>query len=149
MLETAAIPMLLKAVDFLFGEGSKILQERRERRMAQDKMEENKENAMPVVDESNVIQSKDVILAEPVLESKWLDSKAKIDHLLKLLEIHTKNYYLAKEKYAKWGSELVPSIIIHNLDESENEIAKVSKELQDLLSNIYAKKVIVPEVEEI
>jgi len=35
MLETVTIPILLKAVEFLFGEGSKILQERRERRRKQ------------------------------------------------------------------------------------------------------------------
>ena len=35
MIETVTIPLLLKAVDFLFEEGSKILEERRERRKAQ------------------------------------------------------------------------------------------------------------------
>jgi hypothetical protein len=149
MLETAAIPMLLKAVDFLFGEGSKILQERRERRLTKEKIKQNEKEIPPTVNESKVIHSKDVILAEPILESNWLDSKAKVEHLLRLLEIHTKNYYLAQEKYAKWGSELAPAIIVHSRDESENEIAKISKELQDLLSEVYAKKIAVPEVEEI
>jgi hypothetical protein len=35
MIEAVGIPILLKAVDFLFEEGRKILQERRERRKAE------------------------------------------------------------------------------------------------------------------
>ncbi len=42
MLETVSIPILLKAVEFLFDEGKKILEERRERRKAQNTASEEK-----------------------------------------------------------------------------------------------------------
>jgi hypothetical protein len=77
-----------------------------------------------------------------------LDSEANIKHLLSLLEIHTKSYHLAKEQYAKWGSTLVPPIIVHNLTETENEIAATTKELQAALSRVYGKKVAASEVEQ-
>src|SRR6266849_4491221 len=40
--------------------------------------------------------------------------------------------YLAKEEHAKWGSALVPPIIIHNLLEAEDGVAKTTHELQSI-----------------
>jgi hypothetical protein len=150
MLETVTIPILVKAIDFLFGEGSKILQERRERRLAQDNKpkDEKETNTVTLSTKEKVIQSKDVVLSEPVLEHEWLNSKARVEHLLKLLEIHTRNYYLHKEQYAMWGRGLAPAIVVHNLDESENEIAKTTKELQEILKKVYGKKIVADEVEQ-
>lgn len=151
MIEIVAIPILLKAVDFLFGEGSKILEERRERRQAQLEPQKEKENALSTVQPSEspkeVIQSKETALKQPIPETAWLDSEARIRHLMSLLEVHTKNYYLAKEQYAKWGGTLVPPIILHNLSEAEDQIAATTKELQAALSKVYGKRVTAPDVD--
>lgn len=155
MLETIAIPVLLKAVDFIFGEGSKILEERRERRNApqQETVKEQPVTTIPppqsIELSSDIIRSKAVALSQPIAEAAWLDSEANIKHLLVLLEIHTKNYHLAKEQYAKWGSALVPPIIIHNLTEAENEIAATTRKLQTTLSKVYNKNVAAFEVEQV
>ena len=153
MLETIAIPILLKAVEFLFGEGSKILEERRARRKAdqetkKEKPQDTASSSASTTKPADVIQSKEAALSQPVAETAWSDSEANIKHLLSLLEIYTKNYYLAREQYAKWGSALVPPIIVSNLAEAENEIAKTTKELQATLSKVYEKKVAAPEVEQ-
>lgn len=150
MLETIAIPILLKAVEFLFGEGSKILEERRERRKTEQASEKEKsETPAPSTDTAkaaDTIRSKEVALSQPIAEAAWAESEAKVKHLLSLLEIHTKNYYLAKEEYAKWGSALVPPIIVHNLTEAEDGIVATTKELQAALSKAYGKQVVAPEV---
>lgn len=150
MLETIAIPILLKAVEFLFGEGSKILEERRERRKTQQVNEKGKsETPAPPTDTpkgTDAIRSKEAALSHPVAETAWAESEAKVRHLLSLLEIYTKNYYLAKEEYAKWGSALVPPIIVHNLTEAEDGIATTTRELQAILSKAYGKQVVAPEV---
>jgi len=154
MLETVAIPVLLKAVDFIFGEGSKILEERRERHkeQQQEPVKEQNVTTPPPPQEielpSDIIRSKAAALSQPIAESAWLESEANIQHLLVLLEIHTKNYHLAKEQYAKWGSTLVPPIIIHNLTEAENEIAATTRKLQTILSKVYNKNVAAFEVEQ-
>lgn len=153
MLETIAIPILLKAVEFLFGEGSKILEERRERRKAEQEAKKEKpgdtaSSSASATKPADMIQSKEAALSQPVAETAWSNSEASIKHLLSLLEIHTKNYYLAREQHAKWGSALVPPIIVSNLTEAENEIAKTTKELQAALSKVYGKKVAAPEVEQ-
>ncbi len=150
MLETIAVPLLLKAVEFLFGEGSKILEERRERRKAQPTKDKEKlETPTLLTDTTNTadaIQSREAALSQPIMATKWVKSEAKVKHLLSLLEIYTKNYYLSKEEYAKWGSALVPPIIVHNLTEAEDGMAITMKELQAVLSEAYGKQVAIPEV---
>ena len=147
MIETIAIPILMKAVDFLFDEGHKIFQERRERRKkeleedepvkAQDKSVDSRDSGST----ESVIQSKDAALNISIDEANWNNSEGKVKHLMDLLEIYTKNYYLAKEQHAKWGSALAPPIVVHNLEEAENQVADTTKELQEVLSEVYAKPV--------
>jgi hypothetical protein len=149
MLETVAIPILLKAVEFLFGEGSKILEECRERRKTQqeiDKGKAEKDSVPTTLDKSKsagIIQSKEAALSQPVFENVWSASEARVKHLLSMLEIYTKNYYLAKEKHAKWGTALVPPIVTHELTEAANGVVETVKELRDILSTVYNKPVVV------
>ena len=174
MLEVVAIPILMKAVDFIFGEGSKILAERRERRKSEReaKKPETDTAAAQISDTQassvaqqevekpgvesvttqpatgmeipNVIQSKEDALSMPIDETVWRDSEAEVKHLMSLLEIHTRNYYHAQEQYAKWGSALVPPIVVNTLTEEENAVADTMKELQAALSKVYAKRIVVP-----
>ena len=152
MLDPTTVPILVKVLDFLFGEGSKVLQERRGRRKAAQEGEKPK-GSEPLLasklDSTEIIQSKDVALSQRVASSAWVTSEAKVNHLLSLLDTYTRNYYLAKEQYAKYGSALVPQIVVHNLIEAENGIATTMNELQDVLGTVYGKKVFVREVEEV
>ena len=148
MLETVSIPILLKAVEFLFDEGKKILEERRERRKAQSTVTDEKPETLPSknlpseeTSKTEIIKSKEAAVALPVSSSAWVDSEEKIKHLMALLEIYSKNYYLAKEEYAKWGSALVPPIIVHNLSEAEDGVAKTTSELQSILNKVYGKRI--------
>ena len=169
MIEVVAIPILMKTVDFLFEGSNKILQERRERRKAErDAKKSSGEGsatqpageardtsvaqsveitAAQVTDEveaPSIIQSKETAISTPVDEVAWKDSEAEVKRLLSLLEVYTKNYHLAKEQYAKFGSALVPSIIVHNLTEAEDGIATTTEKLQTVLSKVYGKAVVVP-----
>ena len=169
MIEVVAIPILIKAVDFLFEEGSKILQERRERRKDdQDAKKSDRESsviqpASKVQDTSiaqsvestaaqatdgvktpGIIKSKETAMSTPVDEVAWKNSKTEVEHSISLLEVYTKNYHLAKEQYAKFGSALVPPIIVHNLTEAEDGIATTTENLQTVLSKVYGKEIVVP-----
>ena len=55
---------------------------------------------------------------------------------------------LLREQYAKWGSALVPPIIVNNLEEAENAIADTMSKLQATLNAVYGKTIIIPELEE-
>lgn len=148
MLETISIPILLKAVDFLFDEGRKILEERRERRKVQQESGAiGTAGNSPILNEpelkkgDDVIQTKETALATPVIKDLWKESEGDVAHLLKLLEIHTRNYRHAKEQYAKWGSALVPSIIANTLFEEEEAITTTIQKLQAVLSYVYGKQI--------
>lgn len=145
MIEVFSIPVLLKATNFLFDEASKILQERRERRQAEQGATKSVTDvSSSQVNETNddAIKTIDVALKQKIDKNVWLNSEAEIEHLLSLLEVHTRNYYLAKEQYAKWGSALVPPIIVNNLAEAEDEVAETTSKLQATLSKVYGKQVV-------
>jgi hypothetical protein len=153
MIEAIQIPILLKAIDFLFDEGRKIMEERRERRKAQEAppISGDPEPAMasaPVEQKAvkgeevqNEETDKQELLTSNVDELTWRDNEQEVQHLVRLLETYSRNYHLAKEQYAKWGSALVPPIILHNLTEAEDAMAETVKRLEGALSKVYKKDI--------
>ena len=151
MLDPIHIPILLKAIDFIFDEGRKILEERRERR----KMgEANPGNTTPEpslqpeqasepesADPQETNQIKQDLLTSKIDEIRWKDHELEVQHLVRLLETHSRNYHLASEQFAKWGSALVPPIIVHNMTEAENSMVETLKKLEDVLSKVYEKDI--------
>src|SRR6185503_6546678 len=129
MIDPIQVPILLKAIDFVFDEGRKILEERRERR----KMNESVQNSeakepiqeipaaapQPEPEPEKEVEIKQDLLSSKIDEILWQSYELDVKHLVKLLETYSGNYRLAKEQYAKWGSELVPSIIVHRLTDAE------------------------------
>ena len=143
MIDPTQLPILLKAIDFVFDEGRKILDERRERRKAGEStpISENQEPAQemtPVqVQEKNEI--KQDLITSKIDEILWQNHELEVQHLVKLLETYSRNYHLAREQYAKWGSALVPPIIVHNMTEAENSMIDTIKRLETVLSKVYKK----------
>jgi len=147
MLDPTALPVLLKALDFLFGEGSKIMQERRERRKAQEKPLKPTEVVTTATSsqdrKDSSIRSRDEALKLKITQVAWASSEEQISHLLSLKEIYTRNYHLAKEQYALFGNALVPQVIIHNLNEAENGIESTMNELKVIVEKLYNKELFV------
>ena len=156
MIDPIQLPILLKAIDFVFEEGHKILEERRERRKDQDKQEntlpaqvqppaqteiEQPAQAVAVVQPPVEEPTKEQLLAAKVDEIRWQNHEMEVQHLVRLLETYSRNYQLAKEQYAKWGSALVPAIIVNNLSEAENSVFETIKQLEVVLSKVYEKDI--------
>ena len=145
MIDPTQLPLLLKAIDFVFEEGHKILEERRERRKMDnvstkdENPEPAKELVVPEPEEEEEIRQ-DMLTAK-VDELLWQNNQSEIQHLVTLLETYSRNYHLAKEQYAKWGSALVPPIIMHNMTEAENSMIETVKKLEGVLSKVYAKDI--------
>ena len=145
MIDPVQLPILMKAIDFVFEEGRKILEERRERRKSNDTaskstdQESVKEPALPEPEKTTEI--KQDLLTSKVDELLWQSHEAEVQHLVKLLETHSRNYHLASEQYAKWGSALVPPIIMHNMTDAENSMAETIKKLEIVLSKVYKKDI--------
>lgn len=143
MIDAVQIPILLKAIDFVFDEGRRILEERRERRKA----EASQQQASPPPPDTQVIPAEQAetlkkdLAAAKIDEILWQNHEAEIRHLVALLETYSRNYHLSKEQYAKWGSALVPPIIMHNLTEAENAVLDTLKQLEAALSKVYKKDI--------
>jgi hypothetical protein len=157
MVEAFAVPVLTAAVNFLFGEAREILKERRERRQTDDQEPQEEASTSGISTEeqaetssdhvtSGTISSKDAALNQQIREAAWANHEAEIRHLLRLLEIQSRNYRLAKEQYSLWGSALVPPIVMHNLKEAEDSVANSTSKLQVALKAVYGKPVIIPEL---
>lgn len=150
MIDPTQLPILLKAIDFVFDEGRKILDERRERRKATEQAPVQ-ENPAPVKEPAPAEIQQQSELKQDLLGSKidellWKDHEMEVNHLVKLLETYSRNYHLASEQYAKWGSALVPPIIVHNMTEAENSVLETTKQLEAVLSKVYKRELaITPE----
>jgi hypothetical protein len=145
MIDVAQLPILLKAVDFVFEEGRKILEERRERRKANATSPDGK-GEEPAEETASAETQKQAEVKQDLLSSKideilWKDHEAEVKHLVRLLETYSHNYHLTKEQYAKWGSALVPPIILHNMTEAENAMLETIKKLESVLSKVYKKEI--------
>lgn len=144
MIDPTSLPILLKAVDFIFDEGRKILDERRERRKAQDPAAEptaaKPENEVSQEPAKVLAETKQELLSSKIDEMQWKNHEAEVGHLVRLLDTYSGNYRLAKEQYSKWGSALVPPIIVHNLTEAENAVIDTTAKLETLLARIYKKE---------
>ena len=145
MIDPTQLPILLKAVDFVFEEGRKILEERRERRKM-DGASQNNETQEPAkeitpgeLEKEN--ETKQDLLASKIDEILWQNHELEVKHLVRLLETYSHNYHLAKEQYAKWGSALVPPIILHNMTDAENSMIETIKQLEIALSKVYKKDI--------
>jgi len=143
MIETIQIPILLKAIDFVFDEGRKILEERRERRKKDAQNSGTPEPAaeIPPAETQERGEIKQDLLASKIDEILWMNHEQEVQHLVRLLETYSRNYHLASEQYARWGSALVPPIIVHNMTEAENSMVETIKKLQDVLSKVYKKDI--------
>jgi hypothetical protein len=145
MIDPIQIPLLLKAIDFVFDEGRKILDERRERRKM-DAMAQTTETPEPAPEVSPAEAQKQNEAKQDLLNSKvdeilWQSHEQEVQHLVRLLETYSRNYHIASEQYAKWGSALVPPIVVHNLTEAENSVAETLKKLEAVLSKVYKKDI--------
>ena len=145
MIDPTQLPILLKAVDFVFEEGRKILEERRERRK-RDGASQNIENQEPAKEITPAEVEKEAEIKQDLLTSKideilWQNHELEVKHLVRLLETYSHNYHLAREQYAKWGSALVPPIILHNMTDAENSMIETIKQLEIVLSKVYKKDI--------
>jgi hypothetical protein len=135
----------MKAIDFVFEEGRKILAERRERRKAVIPAPENRE-LQPVKETAQPDPGKEAGIRQELLSTKideilWKHHEQDVQHLVNLLETHSRNYQIASEQYAKWGSALVPPIVVHTLTEAENSMIETLHQLEAVLSKVYKKDI--------
>jgi len=75
-------------------------------------------------------------------EILWQNHEEEVQHLVRLLETHSRNLHIAREQFAKWGSALVPPIVVHNMNEAENAMLDTIRKLELVLSKVYQKDIL-------
>jgi hypothetical protein len=127
MLEAILVPVVKKAVDFLFDEGRDVVKAylRRHNQPAEAR-DEFADNSEPV---AILAPSKDEALRKQVDEAIVERYRSDLEHLLRLQEIQTRNYHLAMEQEAQWSKELVPSIIINRIISAEKDLADTTRRM--------------------
>ena len=145
MIDPLQVPILLKAIDFVFDEGRKILEERRERRKTNDDSQKS-DNHEAVKEITPIEPEKEKEIKQGLLSSKideilWQSHEREVESLVKQLGKHTQSYYILKEQYATWGSALVPPVIVLQMNEKENLMIETIKRLEDILSKVYKKDI--------
>ena len=145
MIDPMQLPILMKAIDFVFEEGRKILEERRERRKMNDAVQKSEPQESPKeitpLKPEQAQEVKQDLLKSKIDELLWRNNEEEVQHLVRLLETYSRNYYLAKEQYAKWGDALVPPIILHNMTDAENHMVETLGRLETVLSKVYKKEI--------
>jgi len=145
MIDPTQLPILLKAIDFVFDEGRRILEERRERRKLNDNSPKNEDQEpakeITAPEPEKEIEIKQDLLASKIDEILWQNHELEVQHLVRLLETYSRNYQLAREQYATWGSALVPPVIVLQMNEKENSMIETIKRLEDILSKVYKKDI--------
>src|SRR5258706_15121455 len=123
MIDPVQLPILMKAIDFVFEEGRKILEERRERRKLNDTasksedQEPEKEPTLPEPEEAKEI--KQDLLTSKIDETLWQNHEEEVKHLVRLLETYSRNYHLDSEQYDKYRRAMEPQFIVHNNTDAE------------------------------
>ena len=123
------------------------MEERRERRKTDgasqnsETQEPAKEIPPPELEIEKANEIKQDLLASKIDEILWQNHELEVKHLVRLLETYSHNYQLAREQYAKWGSALVPPIILHNMTDAENSMIETIKQLEIVLSKVYKKDI--------
>src|SRR5574339_916068 len=100
MIDPTQLPILLKAIDFIFDEGRKILEERRERRRREEnstspQASEPAEEVTAIDAQEQAVLKQD-LLAARIDEIRWRNHEAEVQHLVRLLETYSRNYQLAR-----------------------------------------------------
>jgi hypothetical protein len=154
MIETLAVPLVVKAIEFLFDESKKVLEERRTRREAELNASINsgkQEVEKPVVDVPSktqapveAIHTKESALDARIDEIRLKALEKDIAHLLELSEIYKDNLYQARGKFARFGRDYAPPHLLYEIKEAEDGFVESSKKLNILLSQLYGKEIIVP-----
>jgi hypothetical protein len=116
------VPIITAALEFLYDVGRRLVDEIATRKN-QDNVSHEK-TPDPISSELERY-NKAELMATKVNVEELEEHKEKLDHLLRLRDIYTKNYYNAKEKTAMWGPGLVPPIVLHELDDAESNLLKL------------------------
>lgn len=132
-----AMSIIAKAVDFLFNEASKILQQSRSIDKDPAKKGKNPKSDIPTVEKNSILNS-----ITPDFNAKELK------HCLNLIDKYTKNVHAFENQIAIYGGkELAPPDLVRKLEISQETLKENIYKLKDLLEKASNQEILLPSLE--
>jgi len=131
-----SVSIIVKAVDFLFDQASKILQERRNTSRGAVSKENNPKSDIPTTEKSFILNSitSDINTRE-------------IQHCLKLIDMYTKNVHAYEIQIAIKGGEVLAPHLVAILEIEREKLQENIYKLKGLLEKATNRKIILPGLE--
>ena len=130
-LDPLSMSIIVKAVDFLFDQAAKVIQELKEDRSASIKDASESSTRDLISDKSEMVKA----------VSMEIDTK-EIQHCLDQIDLYTKNVHVFEKRIAFFGGEvLAPLDLVHKLNVSQDELKKWISKLKFLLESASKKKI--------
>jgi hypothetical protein len=147
-MDTVAVPILMQTVEFLFGEASKILAERREKRKTpKDVVAEQSASTIPPGELEQPTNKQDLIAAN-IIPEILRDKQSEIEHLNNVLRRQTKNYYILEQQIAGFTEMEAPVHKIAQRDDVVENMKKTMRQLEAILGSVYGRKVKITDLDE-
>lgn len=137
-LEPVAGAVLTKAIDFLFDQAGKLMEERRENRKKAGEPEDTPQppaGARPATKDEMASKPKPVVLK---------DVNQELEHCLTMIEMYRRNKRNIEVAIAAYGGfTLAPRINQNELLDTENNIKQWSQKLKNLVEQVYGQKIML------
>ena len=137
-LEPIFTAALTKAVDFLFGEAGKLLDERRKVRQ-----DVGKDDDTPVL--KGEVTQKEVLVISQDLQTKNIylrDLPNEVDHILRLIESYRSNRRILENQIRHAGGvNRAPIDKVNDLQSTDDDIRYNIQRLKDLIQKAYSHQI--------
>jgi hypothetical protein len=139
-LEPMAIIVLTKAIDFLFGEAGKLMEERRSARQKRgDEIKAEHNNIS-----SQVIVNKETLKGSQPKLLELREIPKEVEHSINQIRQYGINKRLLEEQAAKYGGfTFAPLIVQNQIRDAEEEIYNNCQKLKHLIEEVYDQKITI------
>ncbi len=130
-IEAIGIPILMKAIDFLFNEAKNIMEERRAARQS-SKSQAKEPPEIPLLD-----QPKETVVRRKVSEDLVKRKEQAIQGILTEVEIYQQNYQRLRERIALYGGvKFAPVGDVNQMEAQQDAILEASQRLAALVDEV-------------
>ena len=99
-------------------------------------------------DAGDVVATREELMRREIDQAMLERNEGEIQHLLTLQETHTKNYRLAREQYAKWGTRSFRRSSSTTSITKSRRSPKVMNELRSKVGEVYGTRIEIPDLDE-
>jgi len=140
MIEVTTVIVLTKAIELLYDQVAKILLDCQQRKQPSAR----RSSAHSGMELQRIIPSQADALQASIRQTSWLEYEAEVKHLVALLDIQSRNYWMAKEQYARWSGTTIPQIVISNLEEEGIAVTQSVTRLDMILTELIKDRLPSP-----